>query len=129
LGNPTDPHHDSTEADCRFSTQCELDNCDANRNGIGCFSRGISLANQLLPCTAQVNKRDEELAVPNKAMSCVENNELFGTSTKRGSECSRDAPTLLESAEVYGGGNEYSPFWRLPLWPFSWIRFLTQEEE
>jgi hypothetical protein len=71
----------------------------------------------------------EELTVANNTMSCIENNELVGTSTKRGSGCSRDALTLPASAEVYGGGTDYFPFWRLPLWPLSWIRFLAQEEE
>ena len=33
-----------------------------------------------------------------------------------------------ESAEAFGGGSEHSPFWRLPLWPFTSTRFCKEEE-
>ena len=55
-------------------------------------------------------------------MSVVENNEAIVESRKSGLELSRYVPTDLELAEFFGGGSEYLPFLRPPLWPFSLLR-------
>jgi len=62
-------------------------------------------------------------------MSVVENNEAIVESTKSGLELSSYVPTDLELAEFFGGGSEYLPFLRPPLWPFSMLRLFRQEEE
>ena len=62
-------------------------------------------------------------------MSVVENNEAIVESRKSGLELSSYVPTDFEFAESFGGGSEYFPFLRPPLWPFSWIRLFRQEEE
>jgi len=81
------------------------------------------LENQLLPCGAPVIDVMRKLTVTNKTSACVDNNEVLGASART---C---VPGIFGSAEVYGGGSEYFPFWQLPLWPFDLIRFLAQEEE
>jgi hypothetical protein len=68
----------------------------------------------------------EELGVTNYTISDVD--ELLSTRTRRGIESSTCEQKVL-AAEVYGGGAKYSPFWRLPLCPFSWIRMFAQEEK
>jgi hypothetical protein len=55
-------------------------------------------------------------------MSVVENNEAIVESRKSGLELSSYVPTDLELAEFFGGGSEYLPFLRPPLWPFSLLR-------
>ena len=62
-------------------------------------------------------------------MSVVENNEAIVESRKSGLELSSYVPTDLELAEFFGGGSEYLPFLRPPLWPFSLLRLFRQEEE
>ena len=59
----------------------------------------------------------------------AENNEATVKSRKSGLELSSYVPTDFEFAESFGGGSEYFPFLRPPLWPFSWIRLSRQEEE
>ena len=59
----------------------------------------------------------------------AENNEATVKSRKSGLELSSYVPTDFEFAESFGGGSEYFPFLRPPLWPFSWIRLFRQEEE
>jgi hypothetical protein len=49
--------------------------------------------------------------------------------TKNGPETPSYEPTDFEFAEALGGGSENFSFWRLPLWPFGWIRLFSQEEE
>ena len=71
----------------------------------------------------------EEITVTRNTISAVENNESTEESTRSGLECASFAPTALEFAEAFGGGSEYFPFWRLPLWPFTLIRLFKQEEE
>jgi hypothetical protein len=67
--------------------------------------------------------------VTTNAISVAENNEPIRKNTRSGLECASCAPTDLEYAEALGGGSEYFPIWRLPLWPFSLIRLFRQEEE
>jgi len=55
-------------------------------------------------------------------MSC--SSEALG----EGRESSACALRVL-AAEFYGGGTEYFPFWRLPLWAFTSIRSFEKEEE
>ena len=62
-------------------------------------------------------------------MSVVENNEAIVESRKSGLELSSYVPTDLELAEFFGGGSEYLPFLRPPLWPFSLLRLFRQEEK
>jgi hypothetical protein len=71
----------------------------------------------------------EEITVTRNTNSAVENNESIGKSTRSGLECASYAPTAFEFAEAFGGGSEYFPFSRLPLWSFSLIRLFGQEEE
>ena len=63
--------------------------------------------------------------------SAVEKNESIGkrTRTRSGLDWASYAPTAFEFAEAFGGGSEYFPFSRLPLWPFTLIRLFKQEEE
>jgi len=67
--------------------------------------------------------------VTRNAISVAENNESIRKNTRSGLECASYAPTDLECAEAFGGGSEYFPLWRLPLWPFTLIRWFRQEEE
>jgi hypothetical protein len=62
-------------------------------------------------------------------MSVVENNEAIVESRKSGLELSSYVPTDPELAEFFGGGSEYLPFLRPPLWPFSLLRLFRQEED
>lgn len=62
-------------------------------------------------------------------LSVVENNEAIVESRKSGLELSSYVPADFEFAEFFGGGSEYLPFLRSPLWPFRLIRLLRQEEE
>ncbi|MGA7634120.1 MAG: hypothetical protein WCB11_25420 [Terriglobales bacterium] len=62
-------------------------------------------------------------------MSAVENNGSIVQSMKSGLDLSSYAPTDFEFAESFGGGSEYVPFLRPPLWPFGLIRVFGQEEE
>jgi hypothetical protein len=62
-------------------------------------------------------------------MSVVENNEATVENRERGPELSSYVPTDFEFAEFFGGGSEYLPFLRPPLWPFSLLRLFRQEEE
>ena len=54
-------------------------------------------------------------------VSAGNNNGAIVKSRKSGLELSSYMPTDFEFAESFGGGSEYSPFLRLPLWPFSLI--------
>ena len=63
------------------------------------------------------------------SMLAVENNGTIVKSTKSGLDLSSYGPTDFEFAESFGGGSEYLPFLRPPLWPFSLIRLFGQEEE
>ena len=63
------------------------------------------------------------------SMSAVENNGSVIRNTKSGPDLSSYEPTDFEFAESFGGGSDYLPFFRPPLWPFSLIRLLRQEEE
>jgi len=71
----------------------------------------------------------EVFTVTRNTNSAVENNKSIGESTRSGLKCSSYAPTSFEFAEAFGGGSEYFPFSRLPLWPFTLIRVFKQEEE
>jgi hypothetical protein len=62
-------------------------------------------------------------------MSAVENNASIVKSTKSGLDLSSYEPTDFEFAESFGGGSEYLPFLRPPIWPFCLIRLIGQEEE
>ena len=63
------------------------------------------------------------------SMLAVENSGSIVKSTKSGLDLSSYGPTDLEFAESFGGGSEYLPFLRPPLWPFRFIRLFGQEEE
>jgi len=67
--------------------------------------------------------------VTRNTMSATEKNEAIveGTNSEVGS--SRYTPTVFAFAESFGGGSEYIPFLRMPLWPFTSIRLFEQEEE
>jgi hypothetical protein len=67
--------------------------------------------------------------VTRNGMSAIENNASIVKSTKSGLDLSSYEPTDFEFAECFGGGSEYLPFLRPPLWPFSLIRLFRQEEE
>jgi len=67
--------------------------------------------------------------VTRNGMSAIENNGSIVKSTKSGLDLSSYEPTDSEFAESFGGGSEYLPFLRPPLWPFSLIRLFRQEEE
>jgi len=67
--------------------------------------------------------------VTTNKMSVVENNEATVENRERGPELSSYVPTDFEFAEFFGGGSEYLPFLRPPLWPFSLLRLFRQEEE
>jgi hypothetical protein len=67
--------------------------------------------------------------VTRNKISAAENNEAIVKNTRSGLEPSSYAPQDFEIAASFGGGSEYFPFWRPPLWQFSWIRLLVQEEE
>jgi hypothetical protein len=67
--------------------------------------------------------------VTRNGMSAIENNGSIVKSTKSGLNLSSYEPTDFEFAEFFGGGSEYLPFLRPPLWPFSLIRLFRQEEE
>jgi hypothetical protein len=62
-------------------------------------------------------------------MSAAENNEAIVKSTRNGLGRSDYAPTEVELAESFGGGSEYFPFLRPPVWPFGVIRLFEQEDE
>ena len=62
-------------------------------------------------------------------MSVVENNEATVENRERGPGLSSYVPTDSEFSEFFGGGSEYLPFLRPPLWPFSLLRLFRQEEE
>ena len=61
-------------------------------------------------------------------MSAVENNDATVKSRKGGLDLSSYVPDC-EFAESFGGGSEFFPFLRPPLWPFNLIRLFGQEEE
>jgi len=67
--------------------------------------------------------------VTRNSMPALENNGSVVKSTKSGLDLSTYGPTDFEFAESFGGGSEYLPFLRPPLWPFSLIRLFGQEEE
>jgi hypothetical protein len=73
--------------------------------------------------------RYEELTVTRNTISVVENNESTEKNTRSGLECASYAPTGFEFEESFGGGSEFLPFLRPPLWPFSLVRLFGQEEE
>ena len=63
------------------------------------------------------------------SMSAVEKNQSIVKNTTSGLELSSYVPTDFEFAESFGGGSEFFPFLRPPLWPFNLIRLFGQEEE
>ena len=63
------------------------------------------------------------------SMSAVENNGAIVKSTKSGLVVSSYEPPDFEFAESFGGGSDYLPSLRPPLWPFSFICLFGQEEE
>ena len=63
------------------------------------------------------------------SMSAVEKNQSIVKNTTSGLELSSYVPTDCEFAESFGGGSEFFPFLRPPLWPFNLIRLFGQEEE
>jgi hypothetical protein len=67
--------------------------------------------------------------VTRNSISAVQNNGSVVKGTKSGPDLSSYEPTDFEFAESFGGGSEHLPFLRPPLWPFSLIRLLRQEEE
>jgi hypothetical protein len=67
--------------------------------------------------------------VTRNSMSAVEKNGSIVKSTTSGRELSSYVPTDFEFAESFGGGSEFFPFLRPPLWPFNLIRLFGQEEE
>jgi hypothetical protein len=62
-------------------------------------------------------------------MSADDDSKAIVKSAKSGLDLSIYAPTDFELAESFGGGSEYFPFLRPPLWPFSLIRLFGQEEK
>jgi hypothetical protein len=62
-------------------------------------------------------------------MSAVEKNQSIVKNTTSGLELSSYVPMDFEFAESFGGGSEFFPFLRPPLWPFNLIRLFGQEEE
>jgi hypothetical protein len=62
-------------------------------------------------------------------MLSVKNDEAVVKSRKNERESSSYAATDLEFAEMFGGGSEYFPFWRVSLFPSLSIRLFRQEEE
>jgi hypothetical protein len=67
--------------------------------------------------------------VTRNGTSAVEKNGSIVKSTTSGPELSSYVPTDCEFAESFGGGSEFFPFLRPPLWPFNLIRLFGQEEE
>ena len=63
------------------------------------------------------------------SMSAIEKNQSIVKNTTSGLELSSYVPTDFEFAESFGGGSEFFPFLRPPLWPFNLIRLFGQEEE
>ena len=70
-----------------------------------------------------------ERIVRRNTISTIGNNEPLRNSTRSSLESSSYATIAFESAEAFGGGSKYFPFWRMPLWPFTPIRLFEQEEE
>jgi hypothetical protein len=67
--------------------------------------------------------------VTRNSMAAVENNGAVVKSPKSRLDPSSYRLTDFELAEFFGGGSEYLPFVRLPLWPFTSFRLFKQEEE
>jgi len=67
--------------------------------------------------------------VTRNSTSAVENNGSVARNTKSGLDLSSYVPTDFEFAESFGGGSEFFPFLRPPLWPFNLIRLFGQEKE
>jgi hypothetical protein len=61
--------------------------------------------------------------------SAAENNEAIGKSTSKGLEGSSYVPRDFDLAESFGGGSEYLPYLRPPVWPFTSIQLVEQEDE
>jgi hypothetical protein len=70
-----------------------------------------------------------ERIVGRNRISAIGNNESLRNGTRSSLESSSYATIAFDSAEAFGGGSEYFPFWRMPLWPFTPIRLFEQEEE
>jgi hypothetical protein len=70
-----------------------------------------------------------ERIVRRNTISAIGNNESLRNSTRSSLESSSYATIAFESAEAFGGGSEYFPFWRMPLWPFTPIRLFEQGED
>jgi hypothetical protein len=70
-----------------------------------------------------------ERIVGRNRISAIGNNESLRNGTRSSLEASSYATIAFDSAEAFGGGSEYFPFWRMPLWPFTPIRLFEQEEE
>jgi len=70
-----------------------------------------------------------EHIVGRNRISPIGNNDSLRNITRSSVESSSCATIAFEFAEACGGGSEYFPFWRMPLWPFTPIRLFEQEEE
>jgi hypothetical protein len=70
-----------------------------------------------------------ERIVGRNRISAIGNNESLRNGTRSSLESSSYATIAFDSAEAFGGGSEYFPFWPRPLWPFTPIRLFEQEEE
>jgi hypothetical protein len=57
----------------------------------------------------------------------AENSQSIGKSLTSG--LPSDTPTVSKLSEELGGGCDFVPFWRLRLWPFTFIRSGQEEEE
>jgi hypothetical protein len=110
------------------TASCALDNSDAEGNQTAVVYGEMRSEDRLLTSGMQ---RDacEEPTVTRNGMSAVENNGSIVKSTKNGLDLSTYESTDCEVAESFGGGSDYLPFVRPPLWPFSLIRLFRQEEE
>ena len=92
------------------------------------FYGEMRLADRLLiPSTQRDTLRGT--TVTRNSTSAVENNGSVARNTKSGLDLSSYVPTDFEFAESFGGGSEFFPFLRPPLWPFTLIRLFGQEKE
>jgi hypothetical protein len=67
--------------------------------------------------------------VAKSKISANQSNKSDGKSMTSGGESFRYAPSVCELSESLGGGPEYLPVWRPPLWPFRLVGWFEQEED
>jgi hypothetical protein len=72
-------------------------------------------------CGERIVRRNRILAIGS--------NESLRNSTRSSLESSSYAAIAFESAEAFGGGSEYFPFWRMQHFPFTPTRLFEQGEE